>query len=71
MPAVKKGEKQSEYVSRCVAYVVKNEGLDQKAALGKCYGMYKQSKKKKESKGDFNEPDFDKENNFDGFIFFP
>jgi hypothetical protein len=44
MPAVKKGESEQAYVSRCIAYVVRNEGLSQKAAAGKCYGMYKNHK---------------------------
>ncbi len=53
MPAVRKGEKESDYVPRCVKYVIDNEGLDQKAALGKCYGMYKQHQKnQKKTKGE-------------------
>jgi hypothetical protein len=39
MPGVKKGEKRSEYVKRCVPEVMK-EGRDQKAAVGKCMGMF-------------------------------
>lgn len=46
MPDVKKGEKRNDYVSRCVQYVMKNEGLDQKAAVGKCEGMYTEHTKK-------------------------
>lgn len=44
----KKG--QNHYISRCVVYVTKNEGLSQDKALGKCYGMYKEAKKRKKSK---------------------
>jgi hypothetical protein len=51
MPSVRKGEKQAHYVSRCVPYVMKHEKLDQKAALGKCYGMFRQHLKHKKSKG--------------------
>ncbi len=42
MPDPIAGEKQSDYISRCIAYCIKNEGLDQKAAAGKCYGMWRQ-----------------------------
>ena len=49
MPSVKKGEKRNDYVGRCVPEV-KKEGRSQKAAVGKCEGMYsgkwKGSKKK-------------------------
>ena len=49
MPSVKKGEKRNDYVGRCVPEVMK-EGKGQKAAVGKCEGMYsgkwKGSKKK-------------------------
>ncbi len=40
-PSVKAGESQDDYVSRCIPYVMKNEGLDQKQASGKCFGMYR------------------------------
>jgi len=70
MPAVKKGEKQSDYVSRCVAYVVKNEGLNQQAALGKCYGLYKESKKRKKSQGSTEEPEWTN-NDLGDFTFLP
>jgi hypothetical protein len=51
MPDIKPNEKESDYVSRCIPFVMKHEGLDQKAATGKCFGMYKQHKKNKQSKG--------------------
>lgn len=40
MPYPQKNEKKADYVSRCVK-ICMDEGLDQKAALGKCYGMWK------------------------------
>ena len=40
MPYPKKGEAKQDYISRCVKYVM-DEGLEQKHALGKCYGMWK------------------------------
>lgn len=39
MPKVNDGEDRSHYMARCVR-VVMAEGLDQKAAVGKCEGMY-------------------------------
>jgi Ribonuclease G/E len=39
MPSVKEGETRDEYMERCVPVVMK-EGLDNKAAVGKCEGMY-------------------------------
>ncbi len=39
MPSVKKGESRSSYGSRCIPEVMK-EGKSQKAAVGKCMGMY-------------------------------
>ena len=52
MPKVKPGMKKSEYVPFCISYVMKNEGLDQKAAVGKCYGLWKAHLKDKKSKGE-------------------
>ncbi len=49
MPAVKKGEKRSDYVKRAIPEL-KREGLAQKQALGKAEGMYDEKwtgKKKK------------------------
>ncbi len=52
MPSVKPNEKRSEYVSRCIAFVTKEEGLDSKQAAGKCFGLWKQHLKNKRSKGE-------------------
>ena len=43
MPTVKKGEKQKEFVSRCIPIVMK-EGKTLVQAQGKCFGMWKQRK---------------------------
>ena len=40
MPSVKKGESSKSYMSRCIP-MVKGEGATQKAAVGKCYGMFR------------------------------
>jgi hypothetical protein len=45
MPTPRPNESESDYVSRCVPYVMKNEGATQDQALGKCYGMYRNYKK--------------------------
>jgi hypothetical protein len=44
MPEIKLGESQDAYVSRCIAYCIKNEGLTKEKAAGKCYGMYRNKK---------------------------
>lgn len=46
MPNVKPGEKRNDYVGRCVKVCMK-EGLSQKAAVGKCEGMYNEHLKHK------------------------
>jgi hypothetical protein len=45
MPTPNKGEKQSEYVSRCVEFVMKNgEATDNKQAAAICYSKWQKSK---------------------------
>jgi len=44
MPAVKPNESRNDYVSRCIPYVIKNEGATQEQAVGKCEGMYTSKK---------------------------
>lgn len=46
MPEPIKGETQKQWMVRCVPYVIKNEKLAPKHAVAKCYGMYRQYKKK-------------------------
>ena len=50
MPAVHKGEKKSEYISRAIRYMIKHEGLTSDQAKGKAYGMWEQHVKKKPRK---------------------
>jgi len=47
MPRVKKGEKQKDFVSRCIPIVLK-EGTakNRSQATAICYSMYKEGKKK-------------------------
>ena len=45
MPAIKPGESENDYVARCIPYVIKHEGLDQRRAAGKCFGMFRNAKK--------------------------
>ena len=56
MPKPRKREKKSKYISRCISDV-RAEGTPQKAAVGKCYGMYDYYKKK-ESNNIMNFEDF-------------
>lgn len=44
MPTPTAGESEQDFVSRCIPIVMK-EGLDQKQAAGKCYGMYRNAHK--------------------------
>lgn len=48
MPTPKKGETQSKFIARCVPVVLAEDDTKNQAhAVAKCYGMWKQSKKKK------------------------
>lgn len=50
MPSVKQGESEQDYVSRAIP-ILKKEGLSDKQAKGKAYGMYRsQTEKKNEIK---------------------
>lgn len=44
MPYPLKGEKKSDYIDRAVDYMVHQEGMTIKAALGKAYGMWRGKK---------------------------
>jgi len=44
MPEPKQNESEQDFVSRCVPEVMR-EGADQQAALGKCYGIYRNANK--------------------------
>lgn len=49
MPRPRKGESRQKFVSRAIP-ILKEEGLDNKAAAGKAYGMYDHYKKKRKRK---------------------
>ena len=46
MPDIKQGESQKDFVARCIPYVIKEENKTQEQAQGKCFGMYRQHKRK-------------------------
>lgn len=47
MPNPKKGESKDKFISRCISYVMNNEGItDTDHAYAKCNGIWNQSKKK-------------------------
>jgi hypothetical protein len=46
MLKVRKGKKKADYVSRAIP-ILMAEGLSQKSAIGKAYGMYETKKRKK------------------------
>jgi hypothetical protein len=46
MPKPLPNETKEEYIPRCISYVIKNEGAEQKQAAGKCYGLWDYFNKK-------------------------
>jgi len=46
MPVPRKDEKRNPFISRCVHELVHGEGKDPKAAVGECYGIWDEHKKK-------------------------
>ena len=46
MPEPRKNETEEDYIGRAVSYMIKTEGLSQKHALGKAYGMWRERQKK-------------------------
>lgn len=56
MPSVKPGEKEEDYVSRCIAQLVGEEGLTQEQAAGKCYGMFREHSKTLQGMGTADVP---------------
>jgi len=48
MPSPSKNEKQSEFISRCISIVV-GEGVAKDEATARCYSIWRESKKSKES----------------------
>lgn len=62
MPNAKPGESQNDYIQRCMSDPeVMKERPNQKARLGLCYGLYRQSKKKKQQSKGNAEPSWDEE----------
>lgn len=45
MPTPNKNETEEKFVSRCIAYVIKEKGKDQKQAAGECYGIWREHRK--------------------------
>jgi len=46
MPEPKPNEAKKDYISRAIAWLIRNEGKSQKQAAGQAYGMWEQMKKK-------------------------
>ncbi len=46
MPEPRPNETKKHYISRAIAYMIREEGLSQEHAAGKAYGMWDQMKKK-------------------------
>ena len=51
MPHPRRGEGRAAYISRAVRYMIKVEGLSQKHALGKAYGMWRQRRGSRRARG--------------------
>ena len=43
----KQGESKQAFISRCIAYLIENEGKTQDQAAGQCYGMWDNRKRRK------------------------
>ena len=50
MPTPRPNETKADFISRAISYMVKVEGLEQKHAVGKAYGLWRQHLKKKRGK---------------------
>lgn len=46
MPRKRKNETRQDYISRAIPYLMKKEGLSQKAAVGKAHGLARQKFRK-------------------------
>ena len=46
-PTIKPGESEDDYVSRCIPWVISNEGATPEQAAGKCHGMFRNKKMEK------------------------
>lgn len=49
MPTPRKGEKEKDYMSRCISTLM-HEGKEQKQAIAICYSMYREHKRGKGKK---------------------
>ena len=49
MPEPEKDEEKDHYISRCIKEVMDEGETDNKAAAGKCYGMWRQAHKNSEA----------------------
>ena len=47
MPRPSKGESRKAFISRCIPHLVEKEGHSQKHAVGKCFGIWKYEKYRK------------------------
>ena len=39
----RQNEREQEFISRCISYLIKNEGKSKDQAAGQCYGMWRQA----------------------------
>lgn len=54
----KNSESREKFLSRCIPYLIK-EGKPNDQAAAICMSMYKEASKRKKSKGDESEPNWD------------
>jgi hypothetical protein len=57
MPEPREGETQSAYVSRCISYLISNEGKSPSVAAGQCHGMWDSAQKRRRDHHDEEESD--------------
>ena len=65
MPKHIKGESRASWMKRCIPYVIKHEGLDKKAAGGRCAGMWDEHKKKQRKHSESTEDDIMDEDKYE------
>jgi len=49
MPAPREGEKQKDFISRCISYIIKKEGKKRDQAVAICHSLWEEKKSKSDA----------------------